>query len=327
VRLGPVITFQSAPSVVGTSLSNGGRELPNHPTVSGGNVGGGLGILFGTPFLAAGIFMLKTATHGGPNVHSPLRFDVAFALVFAAVGAVICILGVKNVVDWWTYRRAAAARPHQPWLYDHHWHPEGIAFSALRAMVRRLSIACVVTLFLILVLAVGVGAPGERVFLVVSIPIFAGDAFLWYQWFDAYAEYRRFGSSFLRYGSFPFFLGETLTAGLRVPPHVADLPGLTLTLRCVQQRYVYTPGPKGASRTPVSFELYGHTTSIGRDRLSASENGEISFDFPIPADQPTTCLARAPETYWEIQASGKAEHARYEAYFTVPVYQRDVASA
>lgn len=296
--------------------------LLNHPTQSVAPINGWSSVLFGLPFLAAGIAIELTAANKiHASKHAPDWLIGVIGAMFGLAGLFLSIHGVVDLARKSAYRREAAQRPHEVWLYDFHWRREGIAFSAFEAMLGRLVGALVWSAFLVPFAWVGIDARGAWPFLV-AVGIFGllGLIF-WYRWAAMLFDLLRYGNSFLRFESFPFALGGTLRARLRAPRHISAIDSLALTLRCVQEKYVTTGTGQNRTTKVVCYELYKDLATFDRDRLTGLAGNDIPVEFHLPSDQPTTTLAATPPIYWEIQANGKARGADYEAYFLVPVYK------
>src|SRR5262249_2983795 len=100
-----------------------------------------------------------------------------------------------------------------------------------------------------------------------------------------------------------------------------DLDEIAFTLRCVQERYI-TDNSNGEHTTRVvCFELYNDSQTLSRSQLAAYSLQGIPLEFTLPESAPSTFLASAPPTYWEIEVAGKSPHAKLEAFFLVPVYK------
>jgi hypothetical protein len=296
--------------------------LLNHPTQSVAPINGWSSVLFGLPFLAAGIAIELTAANKiHASKHAPDWLIGVIGAMFGLAGLFLSVHGVLDLARKSAYRREGAQRPHEVWLYDFHWRREGIAFSAFEAMLGRLVGALVWSAFLVPFAWVGANARGAWPFLV-AVGIFGllGLIF-WYRWAAMLFDLLRYGNSFLRFESFPFALGGTLRARLRAPRHISAIDSLALTLRCVQEKYVTTGTGQNRTTKVVCYELYKDVATFDRDRLTGLAGNDIPVEFHLPSDQPTTTLAATPPTYWEIQANGKARGADYEAYFIVPVYK------
>ena len=308
----------------------GASVLLNHRTISATTIDGWAAVLFGVPFMGIGAFVgwmtlrVHPATH--PAHHAAARqapewMGPAIAGMFFLAGAFVFLHGVHGLIRKAIYNHDAAGRPNEPWLYDYHWRREGIAFSAFDDMLKRLFAALLWTAFLVPFGWVGWTQRGAWPFLL-AVGIFGllGLIF-WVRWAQMLFDFLRYGNSYLTYEQFPYALGGTLSARLRIPHHVSDIDDLTLTLRCVEEKYVTTGTGQNRTSNVVCYELYGESVTLDRDRLNGLVVGEIPISFKIPADQPQTTLIATPPVYWEIEAKGKARGDDYESVFLVPVYK------
>ena len=235
-------------------------------------------------------------------------------------GLFFFVHGLRRVVRKAKWQREAARLPSEPWLYDFHWHREGIAFSAFDEMLKRLLAALVWNIFLAPFAWVGITHSWP--FLAAAIIFGLFGLVFWYRWWTMLIDLLRYGNSYLSYEGFPYSLGGTLRAQLCLRHHVSMIDELTLTLRCVQEKYVTTRGADNRSQTQVvCYELYSEVATLDHARLASLASGPIPVEFRVPSDQPQTNLAATPPTYWEIEAKGKARGADYQAYFLVPIYK------
>jgi len=111
--------------------TQGHPVLLNHRTQSATTINGWSSALFGVPFMAAGVFISLVAfnsIHARKNAPNWLIGIVAGMFFFG--GVFFFLHGIHGVMRKAAYRREAAQRPSEPWLYDFHWRREGIAFSA-----------------------------------------------------------------------------------------------------------------------------------------------------------------------------------------------------
>ena len=295
--------------------------LLNHPTQSATAIDGWKSALFGIPFMAAGVFSgLAALSRLDARRHAPLWVIGVIAGMFFFGGLFFFVHGLRGVARKAAWKRAAARMPNQPWLYDHHWHREGISFSAFDEMLKRLLGALLWNAFP--ALFVWVGLQGPRPFLIGAAIFGLLGLIFWYRWWTMLLDLLRYGNSYLGYEGFPYSLGGTLRAQLRPPRHISMIDELTLTLRCVQEKYVTTRGADNRSTTQVvCYELYSDVATLDRARLASLASGPIPVEFRVPSGQPQTNLAATPPTYWEIEAKGKARGVDYQAYFLVPVYK------
>ncbi len=296
--------------------------LENHPTQSATAIDGWRSAVFGVPFLAAGVWTTLAALgFVSGRKHAPDWVIGMFGAMFFFGGLFFLIHGLLGAVRKAQYLRDSAQRPGQPWFCDFHWRQEGIAFSAFNAMLGRLLAALGWNAFLIPFFWIGLTVREARIFLIFSSLFALLGLFFWYRWAQMLADLLRYGNSFLNYDSFPYFLGGTLGARLRAPHHVSDIDALTLTLRCVQEKYITTGSGSNRSTRVVCYELYKDAVTLTRDRLAGLAGGEIPMEFRLPADQSTTSLASTPPVYWEIEARGQSRAVGYQAFFLVPVYK------
>ena len=297
--------------------------LPNYPAQSATTIDGSSAALLGLPFLVAGAFIgLRAYDAIHTRKHEPTWLIALLGAMFFAAGLFLFIHGVRGMVRKAIYKRKVAEAPGQPWLFDFHWHPEGITFSAFNAMVNRLLAALMWNTFLVPFFWIGATQRGTWPFLIFASLFALIGLVFWVRWAQMLGDLIRYGNSFLAYDEFPCFLGGTLRARLRAPRHLAVIDSLSFTLRCVQERYVTTGTGNNRRSQVVCYELYKDVVTLDHDRLANFVGAEIPVEFRIPADKLTTSLADTPPTYWQIQAQGQARGADYEAYFLVPVYKK-----
>ncbi|HYA64649.1 MAG TPA: hypothetical protein VED66_15705 [Candidatus Sulfotelmatobacter sp.] len=315
----PLGTLQQRMLGVGPGLP---PVLQNHPTQSATTIDGWGSVLFGLPFLLAGVGAAFAALYGNPaRKHAPDWLIGLIASFFFVGGAFFIIHGLRGAARKAAYQSEAALHPGQPWYADYHWHAEGFTFSAFRATIGRLLFALFWSAFLVPFFWIGATARGAWPFLLGASLFALIGLYIWYRFVQMLADLLLYGNSFLEYDQFPYFLGSTLNVRLRTPRNFSDLDELTLTLRCVTEKYVTTGLGQNRRSQVVCYELYKDQTTFSRDRLAAFAGANIPIQFPLPAGKLTTSLISTPPTYWEIQATGTSSKVNYEAYFLVPVYK------
>ena len=144
-------------------------------------------------------------------------------------------------------------------------------------------------------------------------------AYVLYRFGRALVQLLRYGSGGLRYGRFPFFLGEDLDVTLRPPGALPDGP-LRATLRCVLERYENRGTRSRPSPTAVCYELYADEKMATVPPGVAGRALGVVLSFRLPEDRPSTDLAEPPLTYWELEVRGEGPGVDYEVTFLVPVY-------
>jgi hypothetical protein len=296
--------------------------LENHPTQSATTIDGWRSALFGIPFLAAGVLISLAALGFVSGRKNAPDWVIGIIGPFFFLGGLFFLIhGLRGAMRKARYFRDAAERPGQPWLYDFHWRQEGISFSAFNTMLGRLLAALGWNAFLIPFFWIGLNVRGAFLLLIFASLFALIGLVFWYRWAQMLADLLRYGNSLLNYDAFPFFLGGTLRARLRAPHYVSDMDAFTLTLRCIQEKYITTGSGNNRTTRVVCYELYKDAVTLTRDRLAGLAGGEIPVEFRLPANQPTTSLASTPPVYWEIEAHGQSTKVRYQAYFLVPVYK------
>ncbi|MGH9716106.1 MAG: hypothetical protein ACRD4R_05165 [Candidatus Acidiferrales bacterium] len=303
------------------SAAPGFPILRNHRTHNTVPINGWKSVLLGLPFVATGTLLGLVALDRIPaRKHAPGWLIGAAAGLFVAGGSVFLVHGLCGLYRRAGYWRKTAVRPDEPWLADYPWRREGIGFSEVDEMLRRLLAALGWTVILSLLAWVGMRQPD-------GWPIWAALCLfslcclmLWSRWAASVFELGRYGDTYLHFGEFPFRLGAKLRARLRAPRHMAAIEQLTITLRCVQEHHS-TEGD-GTSRTMivVCYEMYKDAIQLNADRLAGLGGSDVPIEFCLPKRQAATNLSATAPTYWEIEVNGKARGADYAAVFLVPVY-------
>jgi hypothetical protein len=128
----------------------------------------------------------------------------------------------------------------------------------------------------------------------------------------------KYGTGWIRFDRFPFFLGETLDLRLGCRGRLDRFRSLIVTLRLVQ----VTRETRGSS---ISFVGHQHWAErLEFDPRTLQDPTELPVSIPLPADGPCTSIAEDPPRYWEIEIEGPAAGPGldFQARFLVPVYSR-----
>ena len=320
----PAFRIDTAPTSRPPAITS--RLLSDHPHQSATTIDGWKAVLFGIPFAIVGAAMSLASFRPAPGSAGPTFPRWAIGIIdvaFLGGGLFLIGHGLSEKISDRRSRRAAAANPGEPWRYDYRW-GDGFSFSAFRTMIGRFLAALGWCAFVLPFGWVGVEVPGKRVFLYFAAIFELLGLFLWYRWGVALLDLVRYGNTYLGYEGAPYFVGGTLRAHLHAPRHLADIDELTLTLRCVQERYVTTGTGRDRTTAVECWELYSDSTTIPRQRLATVAGDGIPVEFPLPTGLPATTLASHPPTYWEIETRGKAHCVDYQAYFLVPIYAKGV---
>jgi hypothetical protein len=306
------------------------KTLPDHPGRTTA-IRGFSAVAYGLPSIVAGLFAGWSSWNwhltGSADTIGNIKFSFLLLLTgtFFLGGSYFSVHGVQDILALARKRRFSVEQPGKPWLGDYPWRPEGFKFSALRETTKPLTAALIGSALVAPFIWVALGNPFAWAF-----DLFVGILALlpgltWWRWFAMLRRASRFGSSFLTYDTFPFFVGNTLRARLQVRRNLESIQSLTLTLRCVQEKYVTTGGSKrwGVSRgttSTVSYELFSEVLVLDRSKIMNLQSGGIPLQFSIPANAPPSRLSDRPPVYWEIEARGETQGTAYQALLLVPVY-------
>lgn len=301
-------------------------RLRNHEVRSETTVHGGSAALFGALFLGVGVFIVLVALdviHAPDEDFNAPREFVALigAGAFGLPGLWLTLHGLLGMLRAVTYRNRLARHPDQPWRADHAWDPRGETRSAWRGVWR--------------------SAKGALVFAAFALPfqwfLLQDDrmAFLWLaaatldlivlgllcQTALRATRALRYGRSRLHYDWFPFHTGEGASLRLTLSrPRAFDR--LRVTLRAVEEAYEDRSDDAQRDTRVVPYCVHEEVREYTGEDARLGSGGELSLEFDIPADAPTTALAERPPTYWELAVRGEIAGADYREVFLVPVYAR-----
>lgn len=276
----------------------------------------GCAAIFGLPFFVVGVVLmfLKVAW-----------FVPLIGLIFAPVGAMISLYGLRGILRRRRKARLLMMNPDEPWLADHHWNESGTSDRALWKGLKWFPMAAFIA---------GVLVPfnywmfftedGELLGRIIVggvdlIPVaFAG--------YGGYLlmRYLKYGSSSLRFKRFPFLLGETLEAEFIPPRAIRKFEWLEITLRCVEERFEMRRGPARdhGSNVVVCYQIYADSQFIAPETVREARGMPLRVTFELPDYGRPTELAERPPIYWEIVARAKTPGVDYRAVFLVPVYAK-----
>jgi hypothetical protein len=130
----------------------------------------------------------------------------------------------------------------------------------------------------------------------------------------------KYGRARLAFPSFPFFLGDTLTARLGTSRAIGEFKKLTFTLRCIEER---TETRRSGTRTSIQTvcdQLWAEEVALGAGAVR--EGNEITVRFELPEGDYGTRLSDSPARYWELAVTADTPGLDFSARFLVPVYAR-----
>ena len=283
-------------------------------------------ILFGLPFMAVGVFLALVAHGVIPARQSrsfPEWLPQAAAAIFFAPGLFITLTGVNSIFADRRTRRRQAEHPNEPWLVDE-WKPEGTRDRPRATLGGQLGLTTFMAVFLSPFNYFVFLQPGEDVpffakalvglfdFILVLMVV----GILTTLWHRA-----RYGRSHLAFGSFPFFLGHSLSARLTTGRTLGSFQKLVFTLRCIEERTETRRTTRGSTSTQTHCDqLWAEVVTLNESW--ALNEGEIPISFHLPEGDLGTRLAESPARYWEIEVAADTPGLDYSAVFPVPVYAR-----
>jgi hypothetical protein len=199
---------QSLESPILKRLDRSGRTTAIH---------GASALTYVVPFIVAGLcalwFAARWHSFNATDTAGDLRFSflALFGGVFSLGDRFFSAQGVLDLVGESQRKRLSAKLP-ASWLRDYPWRQEGFKVSALPETIRHFATAMISTAIVAPFGWVAFGNPLAWAFdlFVATLALFP--IYAWWQWLVVLAQALRFGNSFLRYDTFPFFAGSALSA-------------------------------------------------------------------------------------------------------------------
>jgi hypothetical protein len=286
-------------------------------------------IVFGLPFMAAGIgiavFAPGAKFHSGSGEGPPAPDAVVFALAaaFFVAGAFVAGLGVRALIERSRLQSRRERHRGEPWLADHAWDRTGAIHSPGASLPAQAAAAAFVALFL---------APFNYFVFFIPPP----DMPMWVRFLVGFfdlvvilmvvgivmtiVQHAKYGRARLAFQTFPYFLGETLTARLGTSRAIGQFEKLTFTLRCIEERTETRRTAKGTSVQTVCDQLWAEEVALGSGAVR--EGHEMTVRFDLPAGEYSTRLSEPPARYWELSVVADTPGIDFSAKFLVPVYAR-----
>jgi hypothetical protein len=298
-------------------------------TTGGSGCASAFFIVFGLPFMAAGVAIAvfapgaktRTAAGEGPPMPDPLVY--ALALVFFVAGAFVLALGVRALIERSRVKARRERHPREPWLADHVWDAKGATHSPGASLPAQVATTAFVALFL---------APFN--YFVFYVP--PADMPTWVRFLVGFfdlvvvlmvvglvltmVQHAKYGRSRLAFPTFPFYLGETFTARLGTSRAIGSFEKLTFTLRCIEERTETRRSGNGTSVQTVCDQLWAEEVTLGAGAVR--EGHEMTVRFDLPVGDYATRLSEPPARYWELAVAADTPGVDFSAKFLVPVYAR-----
>ena len=300
-------------------------QLNNRQPVSRTTIHGWPSFFFGLPFAGMGTFILlmglgKIEVDPG-KVHAPMWIIALFGLLFVLAGLSFIWHGLGGVRRKAKIKIVKTTRASSPWLWDYEWQALGISDNKLKKVMHGLIMLIVVGAFL---------APfhwwafvsDEGSFMVKAMVVFFDLVFGLgggYYFLNNLALFLKYGNTRLRFSSFPFLLGDTLSVVLVGLP--SEINQLQLDLRFIEEQYETRGSGRNKESRVVCYQLY-HEERILKGREVAS-SGKLSLEWGLPNEpEMTSTLSQRPARFWELEVKADTPGVDYHSRFLLPVYAR-----
>lgn len=285
-------------------------------------------MIFGLPFMGVGVLNGFIA-HGDISPSStsgmPGWLGWAMAAIFFVPGAFIFGFAAKGLFDTARLKRLREQRPNEPWLVEYDWNREGIASdSGLSVLSQVLKLAFLLVFLSPFNYFVFVGpesamlplAPRGLVAFFDLIPVFLLWGILSTLW-----HRNKYGRARLAFGSFPFYLGESLSARFSTPRPIGEFKKISFTLRCVREgTRVYRTRRTGGTAETTCEQIWADEMVL--DQPGALYDGELPLSFKLPDGDYSSRFVDAPTRYWELEVKADTAGMDFAALFLLPVYSR-----
>ena len=283
---------------------------------------------FGLPFMGVGVvggLVAKGVIEVSRRSGLPGWLGWAVSLIFFLPGVFVFLKGAKGLLDAARLKRLREQHPHEPWLVEHAWDPEGTAADSRASVVSQVLILAFLLVFLSpFNYFVFLGPDASDIPLVPRaivaffdlIPILLIGGIVTTLWHAA-----KYGRSRLAFGSFPFYLGGPLAARFSTSRATFEFNSMTFTLRCVEeQTETYRTTDQSTGTRTRCDQLWADEVVL--EGGGGRYGGEFPISFKLPDGDYGSRLIDTPERYWELEVKADTPGLDFAALFLLPVYAR-----
>ncbi len=302
----------------------GRSEIKNAKPQSSTTIHGWPSVIFGIPFLAAGVFIFLISIEVIPvdpkSIHAPMWVLSAAGLMFGLPGMLLMIHGAKGLSRKVRLEAGIEHQPSKPWLWDYDWEPLGISETKEKEVANAFLAGLFFMVFLSPFNWWAFMSKAGGGFVVAIVCLF--DLIIiavWYQAFYKLFQFYKYGNSRLRFVEFPLFLGTRTNLILKGLPQQMDQ--LKIKLRAVEEAYETRGSGKNRSERVVCYQRYEEERVMRN--VSSGADGQLKMEWDLPDEKElATRLSDRPALYWEMVIEAETPGIDYSACFLLPVYAK-----
>jgi len=284
-------------------------------------------VLFGLPFLGAGLFFIYAQLAGSGNFGTGNKiFGVMFGSVFALIGGGLIYAAIGGYGRLQKQAAIEESNPLSPWLWRTDWASRR-AESLNKKREITYWVICILCNLILLPVVGGLvpkmartGDP--RAFLVLGFSLIG--LILLVNAVRATIRHRRFGNTYFEFNALPFSPGDRVGGRIHLKLETQAQHGIDLRLSCVR-RVVTGSGDSSTTREAVLWQAEQNVPSgaVGPGPLGRM----IPVDFALPAETYVTNHDNPnDQVLWLLHAQADVPGVDYSDDFELPVF-RSAASA
>ena len=279
-------------------------------------------VLFGLPFLGAGLFFTYTQLVGPGNSGNGNRiFGILFGLIFAVIGAGLMYAAIAGYGRLQKQAAIEESNPLTPWLWRTDWAGRRSESVNKNATITYWVICILCNMILLPV--VGGIAPkmvrsgDPRVFVLLGFGSIG--LILLANAIRATIRHRRFGNTYFEFNALPFSPGGRVGGGIHLKFETPAAHGVDLRLSCVR-RVVSGSGDNRSTRDAVLWQAEQNVSSgaVGPGPLGSM----IPVGFALPAETYVTNHDNpSDQVLWLLHAQADVPGVDYSDDFELPVFR------
>lgn len=280
-------------------------------------------VLFGTAFLAFGLFVAWTLLFAPPgSVQGSRAVGVVVCIIFTAVGGALMISPVYGARKLREKAALENSSPNSPWLWRKDW-AAGRAYGSNTKKAITLGLFAGFWNLIAITVAAGVVPQYFRtsdiknlfplLFVVVGMVL----AFLAIR---AAIRCEHFGQTYFEFASLPFSPGKALRGTIHLRFNTTTRHGINLRLSCVRQ--IVTGS--GRNRSTEKVVLWQSDKNVSEQSIIPGPMGDaaIPVDFTVPSDAYETNHDKpSDQLSWILHAEADTPGISFSDEFEVPIFR------